>query len=277
MTTITGPCDHTRTDPEMLVVLNAENRYADAILASSKPMAETLYGEITGRIKQDDSSVPYLKHGYWYYSRFETGRDYAIIARRKGSMQAPEEILFDQNAMAEGKGYFSIGDWQISPDNGKVAWAEDSIGRRQYRLLVKDLTTGEIFPDVVDNIEPNIVWADDNKSLFYIEKDPVTLLSKRVKTHVLGKPVESDALVYEESDDSFYMGLSRTRSENFICITIESTVSSEQRVAPAANPAQFAVIAGRERNFEYSSRSLGWPLADTHQLERTELPVDDPG
>ena len=249
--------DDSRKNPEMLAVLAAENAYADAVLAKSKPTADALYAEITGRIKQDDASVPYLKKGYWYYSRFETGKDYAIIARRKGTMDAPEEILFDQNAMAAGKGYFSIGDWEISPDNGKVAWAEDSVGRRQYRLFVKDLATGQVQADVVDNVEPNIVWADDNRTLFYIEKDPVTLLSKRVKTHVLGSDPARDALVYEEADDSFYMGIGRTRSDQFICIQVQSTVSSEMRCTPAAKPGAFTVFAPRQRDVEYSADHLG--------------------
>ena len=248
--------DDTRKNPEMLAVLNAENVYADTILASSKPTADILYKEITGRIKQDDSSVPYFKNGYWYYSRFETGKDYAIITRRKVTMDAPEEILFDQNVMAAGKGYFSIGEWEISPNNQLVAWAEDSIGRRQYQLFVKDLATGKTFTDVVENIEANIVWADDNQTLFYIEKDPVTLLSKRVKTHVLGTTTKSDKLVYEELDDSFYMGISRTRSEQFICISVQSTISAEQRCTPAAKPGQFKVIAARQADFEYSADHL---------------------
>ena len=248
--------DDTRKNPEMLAVLNAENAYADAMLASSKPTAGKLYAEITGRIKQDDSSVPFLRKGYWYYTRFETGKDYAIIARRKGSMEAPEEILFDQNVMAEGKGYFAIGDYEISPDNRLVAWAEDAVGRRQYTLRVKDLVTGAVFADVVQNVEPNIIWADDNRTLFYIEKDPVTLLSKRVKTHVLRSAAKEDALVYEEADDSFYMGISRTRSDAYICIGVQSTVSSEQRCTPAANPGKFTVIAPRLRDFEYSADHL---------------------
>ncbi len=248
--------DDTRMNPEMLAVLNAENVYADSILASSKPTAETLYKEITGRIKQDDSSVPYFKHGYWYYSRFETGKDYAIIARRKTNMDAPEEVLFDQNVMAAGKGYFAIGEWEISPNNQLVAWAEDSVGRRQYQLFVKDLATGKTFTDVVENIEANIVWADDNQTLFYIEKDPITLLSKRVKTHVLGTKSALDKLVYEELDDSFYMGISRTRSEQFICINVQSTISTEQRCTPAAKPEKFTVIAARQADFEYSADHL---------------------
>jgi oligopeptidase B len=245
--------DDTRKNPEMLAVLNAENAYADALLAPSKPTAEKLYAEITGRIKQDDSSVPFLRKGYWYYTRFETGKDYAIIARRKGSMEAPEEILFDQNAMAEGKGYFAIGDYEISPDNRLVAWAEDAVGRRQYTLRVKDLVTGTVFTDTVENIEANIVWADDNRTLFYIEKDPVTLLSKRVKTHVLGTAAKEDALVYEEADDSFYMGISRTRSDAYICIGVQSTVSSEMRCTSAAKPGKFSVFAPRQRDVEYSA------------------------
>lgn len=248
--------DDSRTNPEMLAVLDAENAYADAVLAKSRPVAGTLYTEIIGRIKQDDSSVPYFKKGYWYYSRFETGKDYAIIARRKGGMDAEEEILFDQNRMAEGKSYFSIGDWQISPDNGRVAWAEDAVGRRQYRLFVKDLASGETFADRVEDIEANIVWADDNRTVFYIEKDPVTLLSKRVKSHVLGSETQADRLVYEESDDSFYMSIGRTRSDEFICIHVESTISSEQRIATAADPAQFSVFAGRESDIEYSADHL---------------------
>jgi oligopeptidase B len=248
--------DDSRTDPEMLAVLNAENTYADAILASSKPMSDTLYREIIGRIKQDDASVPYFKHGYWYYSRFETGKDYAIVARRKASMDAPEEILFEQNLMAAGKGYFNIGDWEISPDNKLVAWAEDSVGRRQYRLLVKNLLTGEVYADAVDNIEANIVWADDNRTLFYIDKDPLTLLSKRVKTHVLGSDAALDATVYEEADDSFYLGISRTRSERFICIQAQSTVSAEQLCTAAAAPGAFSVIAPRQRDVEYQAEHL---------------------
>lgn len=248
--------DDSRENPEILAVLNAENAYADSILASSKPMTETLYKEITGRIKQDDSSVPYFKHGYWYYSRFETGKDYAIIARRKTNMDAPEEILFEQNIMAAGKGYFSIGDWEVSPNNQLIAWAEDSVGRRQYQLFVKDLATGKTFSDVVENIEANIVWADDNQTLFYIEKDPVTLLSKRVKTHVLGDDSKNDKLVYEEADDSFYMGISRTRSEQYICISVHSTVSTEQRCALASDPTEFKVLAKRVRDFEYAADHL---------------------
>jgi oligopeptidase B len=248
--------DDSRENREVLDYLAAENAYADAVLAASAPLQERLYGEIVGRIQQDDASVPYRLRGYWYYTRYETGKDYPINARRPGTMEAPEEILFDQNAMAEGKAYFCLGDFEPSQDNRLLAWAEDDVGRRQYVLRVKDLRSGEVLPDRVDNIEPNLVWADDNRTIFYIEKDPGTLLGKRVKAHVLGTPAAQDRLVYEEADESFYLGISRTRSDRYICIGSSSTVSSELRCAPAARPDEFVVLAPRERDFEYDADHL---------------------
>ena len=248
--------DDDRKNPEMLAYLNAENAYTDAVLAPTKPLQEKLYNEIVGRIKQDDASVPYRERGYWYYTRFETGKDYPIQARRKGSMEAPEEILLDVNQMAEGKGYFSVGDAEVSQDNKLLAWADDAVGRRQYVIRLKNLETGEIYPDTISGVSANLVWADDNKTLFYVENDPETLLTVRVKSHVLGTPASADKLVYEEKDDSFYMGIGRSRDDKFICIFVESTVSSEQRCAPAADPSRFTVLAPRERDVEYSADHL---------------------
>jgi oligopeptidase B len=248
--------DDTRKNPDMLAYLKAENAYADAVEAPTKPLQDKLYGEIVGRIKQDDSTVPYRQRGYWYYSRFEAGKDYPILARRKGAMTAPEEVMLDEAAMGAGKGYFQAASPVVSPDNRLLAYAEDDVGRRQYVLHVKDLATGRTFTDAVENVEPNLVWADDDKTVFYIAKDPVTLLSKQVKAHVLGTPASADRLVYEEKDDSFYMGLQRTRSDRFVCILLESTVSNEERCAPAADPRTFAVIAPREREFRYMADHL---------------------
>lgn len=245
--------DDTRKNPEMLAYLNAENAYADAVLAGQAPLREALYKEIVGRVKQDDATVPVRRRGYWYYSRFEAGKDYAISARRKGDMTAPEEILLDQNAMAQGKGYFNVGASAVSPDNRLLAWAEDTVGRRQYVLKVKDLATGQILEDRVENIEPDLVWADDNRTVFYIEKDPVTLLSKRVKAHVLGTPASADRLVYEEADNSFYLGLQRTKSDRFLCIGLQSTVATEQRCADAANPTEFKVLQPRLKDHLYQA------------------------
>lgn len=248
--------DDTRKHPEMLAYLAAENSYADAILAPTRPLQDKLYGEIVSRIKQDDASVPYRLRGYWYYSRFEPGKDYPIVARRKGAMTAPEQIMLDQNAMAVGRGYFQVGDSVVSLDNRLLAWTEDTVGRGQYVLRVKDIVSGTVFNEAVENIEPNLVWADDNRTLFYIEKDQTTLLSKRVKAHVLGTPSSADRLVYEEKDDSFYISIARTRSDKFICIFVQSTVSSEQRCTSAVQPAAFTVIAPRQRDHEYQADHL---------------------
>jgi Protease II len=248
--------DDERKNPEMLAYLNAENTYADAVLAPLKPLKEALYKEIVARVKQDDASVPYRERGYWYYTRFELGQDYPILARRKGEMSAPEEVLLDQNAMAAGKGYFSVGAAVTSPDNRLLAWVDDTVGRRQYVLRVKDIATGKVLSDAVENVEPDIVWADDSKTLFYIEKDPVTLLSKRVKAHVLGTPAGADRLVYEEADNSFYMRLLRTRSDAYVCIFLQSTAATEQRCTPAAAPGRFEVVAPRERDHLYEADHL---------------------
>jgi oligopeptidase B len=245
--------DDTRKNPEMLAYLNAENAYADAMLAPTKPLQEQLFKEIVGRIKQDDSSVPVRERGYYYYSRFATGADYPVIARKRGSLSAPEQVMLNEPAMAKGFGFFSVGEWTVSQHNGLLAYALDTVGRRQYTLKVKDLATGKTLSDSVANIEPNLMWADDNRTLYYIEKDPVTLLGKRVKAHLLGTPASADRLVYEEKDDSFYMGVGRTSDDKYLCIFVESTVSSEQRCTSAAAPGEWALIAPRERDLLYSA------------------------
>ncbi|MBB3167536.1 S9 family peptidase [Simiduia aestuariiviva] len=271
--------DDSRADPQMLAYLHAENAYADQLLASSAPLRDQLYEEFVGRIKQDDASVPYLKHGYWYYSRYETGKDYPIVARRKGSMEAPEEILLDQNAMAAGRDYFKVGNWEVSPDNQWLAWAEDTNGRRQYTLRAKRIATGELLPDVVTGAAANMLWGDDNRSLWYVENDPITLLSKRVKVHKMGTPTGDDTLVYHEPDDSFYMGIGRTRSEKYICIGVQSTVSSEQRCTLASDPGEFHVIAARQRDHLYEADHLNgrWVIKTDWQAPNSRVMVMNEG
>jgi len=248
--------DDTRKNPQMLAYLKAENAYADAVMAPLAPLREQIYGEINARIKEDDSSVPFRERGYWYYTRYEPKKEYAIYARRAGSMDAPEEILLDGNSLAAGKGFFQVGEWVVSQDNHLLVYAQDTTGRRQYELRFRDLATGKALPDVIANVEANMVWADDNKTVFYVDKDPITLLSKRIKKHVLGTDPKDDVLVYEEPDDSFYMGLGRTRSDQYLCIFVSSTVSSEQRCTPAATPGEFKVLAPRLRDFEYQADHL---------------------
>ncbi|MCW4463749.1 S9 family peptidase [Sphingomonas sp. BT-65] len=265
--------DDTRKNAEMLAYLKAENAYADAVMAPTKPVQEALYKEIVGRIKQDDSTVPYLDNGYWYYTRFETGGNYPIVARRKGQMDAAEEIILNQPEMAKGANFFSIGGRQVSRDNRLLAYAEDKIGRRQYVLKIKDLTSGQALADEIPNAQPGFAWAGDNKTIFYIEKDPVTLLGKRVKAHVLGTPVSQDRLVYEEKDDTFSLGIGTTSSEKFVCIYIGKTVSDEQRCAPVDNPATFTVLAPRERDFLYGADHVGdrWVIRTNWQAPNYRL------
>ena len=260
--------DDKRSNPEMLAYLNAENAYADAVLAPNKPLQEALYEEIVARIKQDDASVPYRDRGWWYYSRFEKGKDYPIHARRKDgpgvnalSIQqaneagdfAAEHVLLDVNKLAEGHDYYSVGDYEVSQDNRLLAYADDTNGRRQYTIRFINLETGEKYPETIAGVSANLVWADDNKTLFYVENDPETLLTVRVKKHVLGTLASNDKLVYEEHDDSFYMGIGRTRDEKFITIGVSSTVSDELRYAPAADPDSFTVLAARARDVEYDA------------------------
>ena len=260
--------DDKRVSPEMLGYLKAENAYVDALLAPLKAQQEKIYEEIVARIKQDDSSVPYRDRGYWYYSRFEKGKDYPVHARRKDgagvdalSIQkaneaadfAGEEVLLDVNVLAAGHDYYAANPVAITQDNKLMAWADDTNGRRQYTIRVKNLETGEVLADTITGTSGNAVWADDGKTLFYVENDPKTLLTTKVKRHVLGSATKDDTLVYEEKDDSFYMGIGRTRDDEFICISVSSTVSDEVRCTPAAKPGEFAVLAPRQRDVEYDA------------------------
>lgn len=249
--------DDTRKNPEMLAYLKAENDYVDAMLAPTKPLQERLFNEFVGRIKQDDSSVPALERGYWYYTRFDQGQDYPVVARKAGSLEAKEQVLLDQPAMSKGHGFFAVSNWDVSQDNRLLAYVEDTVGRRQYNLKVKDLETGRVLNDKVANVEPDLAWADDNKTIFYIEKDPVTLRSTRVKAHVLGTPASADKLVYEEKDETFYIAVGRTSDDKQICIGLQSTVSNEYRCTSAAAPGEWTVIAPREREFRYDADHIG--------------------
>jgi oligopeptidase B len=250
--------DDTRQSPEVLAYLNAENAYKDAVLAPTRPLQEALYREIVGRIKQDDSTPPVRFRGYWYYKRFEAGREYPVYARRKGSMESPEQVLLDGNAMAQGKSFFQIGSYEVSADDRVLAYTEDTVGRRQYTLRFKDLRTGEAYADAVGNVEAGIAWANDGKTVLYVDKDPVTLRSERIKKHVLGTPVASDALVYEEHDESFYIGVGKSKSQRYLFIGAESTLVSEWRYADAGDPKLvFRPVLPREARHEYQVEHVG--------------------
>jgi oligopeptidase B len=250
--------DDERADPEVLAYLTAENAYRDRCMAPSKPFENALYEEIVARLKQDDASVPYRKHGYWYNTRFEPGKEHPIFARRKGSIDAPEEVLLDANALAVGHDFYRIGALEVSPDCAWLAFCEDTVGRRQFTLRFKNLRSAEILPVAIPDVETDLAWANDNQTILYVEKDPETLLGLYVKKHMLGKDPRHDDLVFEQTDKSFYTGVSKSKSERFIFIHMESTVSSEWRYAQADDPAlKFNVFLPHERDHEYQVEHLG--------------------
>jgi oligopeptidase B len=250
--------DDTRKSPDVLAYLNSENAYRDALMAPANGLQHTLYDEIVGRLKPDDSTVPVFDHGYWYYTRFEPGRDYSVYARRKASMTAPEQVLLNGNAMAQGQPYFQIGATAPSPNGRLLAYTEDDVGRRQYTLRIKDLSTGTTLSDAVTDVSPEFVWAADNRTLLYVAKDPVTLLSVRVHKHRLGADAATDPLVYEEKDHSYYMSVGKSRSEKFLFIALRNTQQSEWWYADAADPElRFKTVIPREANHEYQVDHLG--------------------
>ncbi len=244
--------DDKRTNKEVLAYLEAENAYKAALTAHTKALEDRVYEEIVARIKQDDSTVPYRLRGHWYFTRFETGKEYPIYARKVGTLDAPEQLMLDANTLAEGHGFYQIGASAIAPDNRLLAYVEDTVGRRQFTLRVKDLATGETLPDRIENVDPSIAWTADSKSVLYMEKHPETLLSYRVRRHVLGTDPSQDALVYEQDDESYYTGVGVTKDERYLLIVSQSTVATEYRYADAGDPSLvFKVFLPRERDHEY--------------------------
>ena len=247
--------DDKRENPEMLAYVKAENAYADAKLAHIKPLETKVYNEIIGRLQQDDSSVPYLMNGFWYFRRYETGKEYPIYSRRAAAEGSPEEILLNVNELSKGHDFFEIGEIAISPNSKLMAWAEDTVGRRQYVVKVMELATRKVYPVALPNVENNVIWAGDNQTFFYIEKDPKTLLGFRVRSHRLDSAnhtdVTADPVVWTQEDESFYTQLMRTKDEKYLLIHTQSTVSSEVLYADANVPNEFKVFLPRERDHEY--------------------------
>jgi oligopeptidase B len=242
-----------REDKEVIDYLQHENAYYNIITEPTKKFQELLFHEMKGRIKEDDSSVPYKSNGYWYRTRYETGREYPLYCRHKEILDAPEEIIFNGNEMAEGHDYFKIGGIAISPNNKLAAFGVDTVSRRQYILRIKNLETQEVFEESIENTTGGAVWADDNKTLFYTKKDPVTLRSDKVYKHILGTSAESDELVYHEKDETFSTFVYRTKSKKYIFIGSVSTMTSEFQFLPTANPdGAFKMFSPRKRGLEYT-------------------------
>ncbi|WP_244210947.1 S9 family peptidase [Tenacibaculum singaporense] len=238
--------------------LNAENAYYDEMTKETKEFQEELFQEMKGRIKEDDESVPYKKDGYFYITRYEKGQQYPIYSRKKETLEAEEEIMFNVNKEAEGYEYFQLGGLSVSPDNKMTAFATDTVSRRQYFIRIKNLETGKIYKDIIENTTGSSVWANDNKTLFYAKKDPVTLRSSKIYKHTLGSDASLDELVYEEKDDTFGAFVTKSKSKKYIIIGSYSTVSTEYHVLEADNPdGELRIIQPRERDLEYEVAHYG--------------------
>lgn len=245
-----------RENPEVIDYLNKENDYYNKMTAHTKEFQKELFEEMKGRIKEDDQSVPYLYNGYYYITRFETGKDYPIHSRKKGSLDAKEEIMFDCNEMAKGKSYFQLSGLSISPDNKFATFTLDVVGRRIYTLYIKNLETGEILKDKIDNTSGGGTWANDSKTFFYTKKDKVTLRSDKVYKHKLG--AKTDVLVFDEKDDTFDVSVSKEKSRKYIVIQSGSTLTSEYRTLLADTPdGEFKIFQPRVRGLEYSISHFG--------------------
>ncbi len=238
----------------VLDYLTAENAYVDTMMSGTKALQEKLFQEMKGRIKEKDESLPVKMNGYWYYTRFEEGMQYGINCRKKETLEAPEEILFDQNKMAEGKSYFALGQYVISDNNKLAAFAVDEVSRRNYTLRIKNLETGEILSDEIKNVQAgSIVWAADNQHIFYLLRDQVTLLASKVYRHKIGTPSSQDVLVFEEKDNRYYLGLSRSKSKKYIIVESEmNEQNNENYILEATNPTgKFVSFQPREEGVIY--------------------------
>lgn len=241
-----------RENPEVIDYLKQENDYYHKMTAHTEQFQKDLFEEMKARIKEDDQSVPYLYNGYYYITRYEKGKDYPIYARKKGSLDAKEELLFDCNELAKGHAYFQLGGLSVSPDNKYASYATDIVGRRIYTIGVKNLETGEILSDKIENTTGGSVWANDNATLFYTRQDAVTLRSDKVYKHQRGADASKDVLVFNETDDTFNVGVSKSKSRKFLVIESSSTLTTETRILEANNPeGEFRVFQKRKRGLEY--------------------------
>ena len=220
---------------KVLAYLNAENDYADTMMKHTEAFQLQLFEEIKGRIKEDDESVPYLDNGYWYHTKYFEGKEYPVMYRRKDGTETPE-VMLDVNLLAEGHEFTSVGGGAVSPDNNLLSYGVDHVSRRQYTIYVKDMNTGELLPDEIANTTSQGVWAADNKTLFYVKKDPETLRAAVIMKHVLGTPVSEDKVVFDEADETFSVYLGKTKSKKYITIASSQTLTTEVRLIDADKP-----------------------------------------
>ncbi len=247
-----------RENPEVIDYLNKENQYYQEMTAHTKAFQKELFEEMKARIKEDDQSVPYLYNGYYYITRFEMGSNYPIYSRKKGSLSANEEIMFNCNELAKGHKYFQLGGLSVSSNNQFVAFAVDTIGRRIYKVQIKNLITGEIFADTIENTSGDSTWANDNQTLFYTRQDEKTLRSDKVFKHKLNTATSNDILVYFEKDDTYSVEVTKEKSKKYIVISSSSTMTTEFRILLADNPeGEFTIFQKRVRGLEYDIAHFG--------------------
>ncbi len=245
--------DDERDAPEVLAHLKAENAYTDAMMRGTEELQEELFEEMKGRLKQDDSSVPYLSRGYWNYSRYEEGKEYPIYCRKKGSLEAEEAILIDANQRAEGHSYYSLGDLDVSESGDLIAYTEDTLSRRIYTIRFKNLATGEDLPDVIEGTTGGVSWAANDTHVFYTRRDEKTLRSYQVWRHKIGTPAADDALVFQEDDETFSVYAYLSRSRDYVIVASSSTLTDEARFVDAREPeGALSVFLPRETGHEYS-------------------------
>ena len=237
---------------KVLDYLTAENDYYNQITSHTNSFQSSLFEEMKSRIKEDDESVPYKKNGYFYITKFKKGQQYPIYTRKKESLDAKEELLFDVNELAKEHDYFQLGGLNVSPNNELAAFSVDTISRRQYVLHIKNLKTGKVYNDVITNTNGGSVWANDNKTLFYTKKDPVSLRSYKIFKHVLGTNESEDIEIFHEKDDTFGTFVTKSKSSKYIIVGSYSTLSSEYQFLSADSPNEaLQIIQKRERNLEY--------------------------
>ena len=247
-----------RENEEVIDYLERENDYYEKMTEHTKNFQKDLFEEMKSRIKEDDESVPYFYNGYYYITRFETGNDYPIYSRKKGSLSAEEEILFNVNDMAKDHPYYNLRGINVSPDNKWVAFGVDTVSRRQYKLHIKNLETGEISSETIENTTGGSTWANDNETLFYTRKDPQTLRSNEIYRHTRGTEATNDELVYTEEDDTFITYIYKTKSDKYLVIGSNSTLTSEYQILEADNPTgEFKMFQPRERGLEYNISHFG--------------------
>lgn len=271
-----------RENPEIIAYLEAENAYTKSVMAPTEDFQTELFEEMKGRIKEDDQTVPYFKSGYYWYVRYEKGDEYPIYCRRRENMDAEEEIILDVNQLAAGKAYYQVGGTSTTPDQKTLAFATDEVGRRIYTICFKNLNTGEIYPDLIPEVTGNFVWAADNRTLFYSKQDPDTLRSHRIYKHTLGNDPKRDELIFEEADEEFTCMVHKSKTEEYLFIHSESTISSEMQFLRSDQAdGKFQLLQPRIPHLEYAADHFGdqfWikTNADAQNFKIVKAPISNP-